>query len=714
MTQTSTGRVQGGWRGRPIRPIWIILTVVALGISIWLHEVKHLSTSSLFVFTLTNINIILAVLLLILLTRNVAKLYFERRHRLLGAGFRAKLTMAFIGFALIPTVLLFLIASGYITKRIDYWFRIQAERPLENSLKIAQATYQATQQAVIHQAGQLAAQLRQDPHLAGDPPALAAFLEAKRQEYQLALVQVLDLRTETATTEVTAAGVDGPRTFPSDFLEQLKEGKEGGAVLAEEPGHFLLGASLISLQTAIVTASLIPHEQVTQLEEISIAYQDYKRLKTLKGPIKTNYVLSFFVITLVILFSATWFGFYLGRGITVPITQLSEGTQAVARGQLDVRIQTEATDELGVLVESFNIMAADLQASRTELEQRQRYIETIMNSIETGVFSISSEGKITTFNRAAERILKVKASQMKGRDASAALRALQLAPLESLVQEAQRNGATSLNGELQVEVERTPVTLQVNLSAPHDEAGRPIGVVVAFEDLTELIRAKKLAAWQEVAQRIAHEIKNPLTPIQLSAERLRKKYAEGAPDFEQVFEQGTATIINEVNDLKVMVDEFSMFARLPPPRPHPHRLHALIEEVIALYRGAHKDLEILATFAGDLPMLMVDREQVKRVFRNLFENAIEAMGARGRLWVTTTYDRHGGKAIIEVADEGPGITPADAERLFLPTFTKKKHGRGLGLAIVHRIIADHGGRILVKHNEPQGARFHIELPVESS
>ena len=252
--------------------------------------------------------------------------------------------------------------------------------------------------------------------------------------------------------------------------------------------------------------------------------------------------------------------------------------------------------------------------------------------------------------------------------------------------------------------------LGLNASRLRNETGRELGSVIVFDDLSALIKGQKAAAWQEVAQRIAHEIKNPLTPIQLSAERLRKKFFEKAGDFNDIFDQSTMTIVNEVNSLKRMVDEFSNFARLPAPVMERQSLHAALQDVILFYSAAHRDIEFLAQLDETLPRIMIDREQMKRVFVNIFDNAVQAMNGKGRLWVTTRAETKLRKIIIEVADEGVGIQPGDQENLFLPYFSKKKTGTGLGLAIVHRIISDHDGRIRAANNVPKGAIFTIELP----
>jgi two-component system nitrogen regulation sensor histidine kinase NtrY len=234
---------------------------------------------------------------------------------------------------------------------------------------------------------------------------------------------------------------------------------------------------------------------------------------------------------------------------------------------------------------------------------------------------------------------------------------------------------------------------------------------MVFDDLSDLIKGQKAAAWQEVAQRIAHEIKNPLTPIQLSAQRLRKKAVEQAPDLIAVVDDATTAIINEVTSLKTMVDEFSSFARMPVPQPEPLDLHDVLREVIQLYQAAYRDVRVHARFDAALPPAFADRNQMKRVFTNLVENAVEAVEKRGEVWVVTSHSTHPPRIRIEVADDGPGIHPDDREKLFLPYFSKKKTGTGLGLAIVQRILSDHNGHIRVADRQPRGTSFVVELPV---
>ncbi len=492
----------------------------------------------------------------------------------------------------------------------------------------------------------------------------------------------------------------------------------------------MIPLSLPSLKAPVgvlVVDNHIPQILVDKMEDITKAFEDYKQLEAFKNPIKGSYLLSFLIMTLLIIFSATWFGFYLAKGITIPIQKLAEGTHAVAQGDLDFRIHVKTSDEIGLLVDSFNRMTEDLKASKSELEsanrslqqsnleleQRRAYTETVMENIATGVLSINQEGRITTFNRSAEKILQIRAEMNKNKPYEETFKSLQLTLLTDLIHRAKHQHLGPVEQEVQLDYQQKPLTLRVKISTLFDDAGQAQGVVVTFDDLTELIKAQKVATWQEVARRIAHEIKNPLTPIQLSAQRLRKKFMESSDDFPSILEESTRIIINEVNSLKTLVDEFSNFARMPAPTLVPCDLYEIIQEVILLYRGIHRNVEIIYQGPDRFPHLNLDRDQIKRVFINLFENAIEAMGKKGRLWVSTALDERDQKVRVEVADEGIGIQPEDFDKLFVPYFSKKKTGTGLGLAIVHRIVSDHNGHIRATRNTPQGTNFVIELPVIS-
>jgi two-component system nitrogen regulation sensor histidine kinase NtrY len=730
-----------------LRPVWIVLILLipCLALTVYYSQVVTPageqndsflpSAGYAFVLLLLNLDLIGFVVLTLLLSRNLIKAYFERRHRLVGSGFRTKLIAAFIGFSLIPTVLLALVASGLVNKAVDVWFNEQIEKVMKDSYEVARMQHAGHIALAVNSARAISQELfREDMLLPEQRDLLVAAMARKRAEYGVAGIEVFSAKMETLTKaldpEIPAGVLDLPI---SQLVLQVINGKqEFTSVQEAQTGRLVRAAVPVAasgqrneLGGVVVVEAYVPESLLTKMEGIGRQYAEYKEIKAMKNPIKAGAYLFVAVVTVLILFSATWFGFYVARSITVPIQKLAEATEAVAQGDLSVKIDAKATDEIGTLIESFNRMTADLQNSKSKLEEanislrqtnaelnrRRAYIETVVDTIAAGLLSIDRNGIITTFNPSAERILGLSADRFRGRPANDVFKEFGLDLFQTAYDRMLANDRDDLALEGQVDLQGKLKTIGLNGSRMRDEADRDLGFVLVFEDLTELIKAQKVAAWQEVARRVAHEIKNPLTPIQLSAQRLRKKFYEKAPDFERVFDDATNVIVNEVSSLKHMVDEFSKFARLPAPQMARQSLHEVIEQVVALYRAAHKDITLIVNLDEELPPINFDREQVNRVLVNLFDNAIQAMNHKGRVWVSTRYDTKRKRAIVTVADEGPGIAPEDQERLFVPYFTRKKTGTGLGLAIVRRIITDHEGHIQAGNNLPKGAVFTFELPV---
>ena len=731
-----------------LRPVWIVLILLlpCLALTFYYSQVvvpggedatdSFLPTTSYaFVLLLINLDLIGFVVLLLLLSRNLVKAYFERRHRLLGSGFRTKLVAAFIGFSLIPTVLLAVVASGLVNKAVDVWFSDQIDRVMRDSYEVARMQHAGHITLAVNSARAISHEIyREDMLLSEQRDLLVAAMARKRKEFGVAGIEVYSAKLETLTKaldpDVPSIVLDLP--VGQLVLQAINGKQEVNTVQEAQTGRLVRAAMPIAasgrgseIGGVVVVDAYVPESLLAKMEGIGRQYDEYKQLKAMKNPIKAGAYLFVAVITVLILFGATWFGFYVARSITVPIQRLAQATETIAQGDLSVRIDAKATDEIGTLIESFNRMTEDLQGSKSkleeanislrqnniELDQRRAYIETVVDTIAAGLLSIDKNGMITTFNPSGERILGLWADRFRGRPANEVFKEFGLDLFQTVYDRMLADQRDSLTLEGPVEAEGKFLTIGLHGSRMKDETNRDLGIVLVFEDLTELIKAQKVAAWQEVARRVAHEIKNPLTPIQLSAQRLRKKFFEKSPDFEKVFDESTNVIVNEVTSLKHMVDEFSKFARLPAPQMAHQSLHDVVNEVVALYRGAHKDIELIVELDEDLPSLNFDREQLKRVLVNLLDNAIQAMGHKGRVWLATKYDTKRRRAVVSVADEGPGIAPEDQEKLFVPYFTRKKSGTGLGLAIVRRIITDHEGQIQAGHNQPRGAVFTFELPV---
>ncbi|MCS6292493.1 MAG: HAMP domain-containing protein [Nitrospira sp.] len=730
-----------------LRPVWfvLILLIPSLALTFYYSQMavpgggeadSFLPTTSYaFVLLLLNLDLIGFVVLTLLLSRNLIKAYFERRHRLVGSGFRTKLIAAFIGFSLIPTILLAIVASGLVNKAVDVWFSDQIDRVMKDSYEVARMQHAGHIALAVNSARAIGQELfREDMLTSEQRDLLIAAMARKRMEYGVAGIEVFSSKMETLTKALDAEIPAGVLDLPvSQLVLQVINGKQEFTSVQEAQTGRLVRAGVPvaagnnrgELAGVVVVEAYVPESLLTKMEGIGRQYEEYKQIKAMKNPIKAGAYLFVAVVTVMILFSATWFGFYVARSITVPIQRLAEATVAVAQGDLSVKIDAKATDEIGTLIESFNRMTGDLQGSKfkledanrslrqtnVELDRRRAYIETVVETIAAGLLSIDRNGMVTTFNPSGERILGLSADRIRDRPANEVFKKFGLDVFQAVYDRMQADDRDDWSLEGQVDVQGKPVKIRLSGSRMRDEANKDLGYVLIFDDLTELIKAQKVAAWQEVARRVAHEIKNPLTPIQLSAQRLRKKFFEKSPDFDKIFDEATNVIVTEVGSLKHMVDEFSKFARLPAPQMARQSLNEVIQEVLTLYRAAHKDIEFCVELDEDLPVLNFDREQLKRVCVNLFDNAIQAMNHTGRVWVSTKYDTKRKRAMVSVADEGVGITPEDQEKLFVPYFTRKKTGTGLGLAIVRRIITDHDGQIQASNNQPKGAVFTFDLPV---
>ncbi len=675
---------------------------------------------------LINLNLILLVLLVFLVGRNIVKLFLDRRRRIMGSHLRTRLVVAFVGIALLPATMLFLVAQVFLSNSIEGWFNGQVERALEGSLDVAHAYYEDLAVTSLGFARETAKKLAHSGLL--DPQkraALKAFLGERRGEYQLDLMEVFaDGKTLGRARSPGLQGKVGVEPW-SDLVKKAAAGTETTGVDAVGEGDVIRAAAPIlsdgRVLGVIVVDAYVPNSVVKRREEIDRSFGEYLRLKVQRRPIRTAYTITLILVTVVILFAATWVGFYVARGITVPIQRLAEGTRAVAQGDLDQRIPGEGDDEIGTLVTAFNHMTSDLKTSRTELDARRRDLETVLGNIAAGVVSADPRGRITTVNRAAADMLGVDPGTAVGRplaelfagDAHAELRPA-LAPLLA--------GEGTLESQLTLtRADGDEVTVLVTGTGLHDEAGHAQGVLLFLEDVTHLLRVERMEAWREVARRIAHEIKNPLTPIQLAAQRLRRRFGAQLRQDGAVFDECTRTIVQQVEELKNLVNEFSTFARMPQAEHRPQDLNELVEEALVLFREAHREIDFVFEAEAELPPLELDREGMKRAVVNVLDNAVAACAARPaarpderrHVELRTRFDRRLGVVRLEIADDGVGMPPETRARVFEPYFSTKADGTGLGLAIVSAIVADHKGFIRVRDNLPRGTRFILEFPVRS-
>ena len=689
--------------------------------------------NNILVFGLININVILLLLIAFLVVRNIAKLVFERRKNVLGSKLRTRLVVAFVSLSIVPTVLLFFVASGFITNSIENWFSIQVENSLEQSLEVAQTYYQNAANNAIYYAEQISRRISEKKLLLRKKRgSLKKFVRSELDQFNVAAVEVFSDKAKELAKAAGPALPDNNLIITDPDLVQ--EGLKGGITRIQSAGNGDLIRGVTPIYSArnkskaigvVIVNYYVPSQLVAKMVEISTAISEYKQLKMLKNPIKSSYFITLSIVTLLIVFSATWFGFHLAKEITVPVQKLARGIHEVANGNLNFYIKPEADDEIGSLVGSFNKMTSDLKAGKAmveeaniglrntnmELDQRRRYMEIVLRNVAAGVISIDGEERISTINRSAEKMFGIKADDVINRKYIDVFESEYLNEINKLLEDVIESAGPTTKRQIALSLPDETLTLQINVAVLRDEDGNYMGLVAVFDDLTELQKAQRAAAWREVARRIAHEIKNPLTPIKLSAQRLRKRYLDKFSDNGKVFDECTKTIIDQVEDLRGLVNEFSNFARLPAINPLPNDINKIIKDSLVLYQEAHKNIRFTFREKTRIPVFYIDREQIRRVIINLLDNAVDSIEEEGEVTIETSYDEALQVARIEIDDTGCGIPPEERSRLFEPYFSTKKSGTGLGLSIVNTIVSDHNGYIRTKRNQPRGSKFIIELPV---
>ena len=673
-------------------------------------------TNTLLFFILVNLNIILLILFVFLVTRNFVKLIAERKRGIVGSKIRTKLVLLFVGLSILPTLVLFGVAVKFVFSTFNYWFNVKVEQAINQTLEIGHIYYKQVSNELIHYSELFQKGFVNNEELVFENVSLSK-LRPKLREYNVDLLQVYNHKLQPLVS-LTRKPVEQNLDFKTALAEPLKIRKQITSVRALPYGD--LAYTITPLEKGrlwgfLVIGRLIPPDLVKKLEAVRKTSEDYKQLFLFVNPLKWSLFIIFSVITLLVIFVATWVGFHMAKAITIPIQALAGATQEVANGNLDVNVDVEASDEVKMLVDSFNQMVTDLriaygklQEQKLEIERRHRYTKTILENIRTGVISTSASGYIITVNPAVEEILGVKAGDLIGRPFQDLA---ELFPEFSQVISDVKVGER-LEKQIKLKINGRILSLIVSTTLLKDKQGQPLGAVFVFEDITQLEKIQRMAAWREVAKRIAHEIKNPLTPIQLSAQRLRRRYLtqfQGEP----VFDECTQMIVKQVEGLKKMVNEFSNFAKLPEVNLTLNNLAEVIEEALAVYRSAHLHITFELNQITPVPKFLFDREQIKRALLNLLDNAVASIENQGKVEVAISHDSFLKIARIEVKDTGHGIPDELKTRLFEPYFSTKKSGTGLGLTIVHTIISDHQGFIRVKDNYPQGSIFVIELPVRS-
>jgi two-component system nitrogen regulation sensor histidine kinase NtrY len=664
-----------------------LLLFVVLLFTVELHFIRFgtLSISTKVIFLiLFNLNIIALLTLMFFVAKALTRLYLERKQNVLGSKFKTKIVVIFVILTSIPSVLLFIGASGLLTRYVDRWFTPQFRQPIDSTLNIAKTIYDIERKKTL-----------------GTAHAIVSG-SSRPVEYTVTRFRTLP-------------------DNPSDVIREAFDGLEGTEVISGEDGDTVRAVVPVlssgGQQGVLIVESHIPREITGNVEQIRTAYEDYIKLEAWKQPLKLNYLIFLGFFTLIVIFTALWVSLRIARGISEPIQKLAEATGQVASGDLDVAIGLKRDDEIGLLINSFNHMVRELKESKesihtayTESDRRRLYMENILENIQSGVICLDAGGKVITINSAACAMLGVASENVMGENYTEILSAIQSDSLQQMIRGIKLKTLRTVEKEIWATISGKRTLLRVSIMGLRDKASY-LGLLVVFDDLTNVIKAQKALAWQEVARRIAHEVKNPLTPIKLSTERMLKKWQQKDEDFPQIFEGSMRTIIREVDSLRRLVDEFSRFEKMPEINKAPSALAGIIDGVVNLYRG-YKGLSIKVSLPEHMPLVDMDGEQFKRVLINLFENAVHAMSNGGSIAVLVGFDVPANRVFIDVADDGPGIREEDKDKLFLPYFSTKKEGTGLGLAIASRIVREHMGYLRVRDNMPRGTVFTIEMPIK--
>ncbi len=686
--------------------------------------------SRLSIFIAINVNIVLLVVAFYLVLKNLLKLIFERNQQVLGFNLKTKLTIAFILISF-PATLSHLFTTLFTSSTLDTWMERQYQLVSENSQSVSQEYYLNLKSLMASQGLMFENALQIQPGLLNDP---ARMLDLATRGDIEGLTVYDDQRNPIYQTLRTHKSNKYWKPMNAVDWEQVEAQTQ--AWLSEDLGNRLIYRHIRSFPvrdqlwrveiTHVFTKYLT--KALNNLDEQEINNQIFNESEDL---IRNYYIVSLLLMVVVIVFVATWFAFYMARGFVRPIEQLAEATQRVAEGELGYQVAAEKDMPLdrdfGQLVRSFNSMsyqlmenqealestANNLQKSNATLEEHSRFVELVLENIKTGVISMDTEGRVNVLNRSVKQLLQLKTGEYFRKHYREVLDEESLKVIEEMFDALYTSQRKSITQDLTVTKAEAPMNIAVTLLTLENRGNRAVGMILVFENITEIQRLHRARAWRDVARRIAHEIKNPLTPIQLSAQRIRRKYKDTIEQ-PRVLEQATQTIIDEVEMLKKMVKEFSSFARLPESTLQSEDLNATIEDAIQLYQNALPDnVQLTMDLDPQLPQFALDREQMKRVFVNLIDNALVAVEEQGEVSVSTHFDKDLRMVRAEVVDNGPGVPLEIRQRLFEPYITTKKHGTGLGLTIVAQIISDHNGFIRHQPLESGGSRFSIELPFAS-
>lgn len=667
---------------------------------------------SIFFFGLVNFNIIVFLLLMFMIFRNIVKQFAEREGGPLGSSLKSKLIAAFVGFSFVPTALMFIVSVFYINNSFERWFNEKISGVLKSSIEVTNAYYQTAKNKNYHFASNVAKSIANMP----STNEIRHTLNSLREKYSLDAVEYYpDLFSERM---VSFAKENGVPELPAVSLEFRAKGIKDLA--NSSTIHHFADGDLVRVIApiesgsnlgAVVVSSYIPVSLVSRMDDIASTLENFRDTDPLAYPIKSIYLIILVLMTLVILLCATWFGFYLARQLSVPLEKLDLATQQVVKGEYKRVNISSGAPEINRLIANFNAMTEHIDRSEREIQEQYRYMEVVLGSITTGVISINNDGIITMINHHAARLLNITSENFINKKLSDVLTPEYGKIVTDVVSSMTSHSVQVLQKEIQISINGKHILFSMTVSSLQGKGGNELGKIVVFDDLTPMVSAQRAAAWTEVARRIAHEIKNPLTPISLAAQRLQKKFGDQISDV--AFSDCTKMIIDQVDGLKTLVNEFSQYARMPQIQPILSDLNKTVGDALELFNQSEKNFTLHFIPDATLPPFLFDVDQIRRALTNLVDNAVESLREtkNAEIRVDIHYDAATKIVRMTVADNGNGISAHLKGRIFEPYMTTKRHGTGLGLAIVKRAVEDHGGYVRVFDNSPSGTRFVVELPV---
>jgi two-component system nitrogen regulation sensor histidine kinase NtrY len=718
-------------RERALIALTLALVVAITTLEVRLvHQGGQPVAGSLLAFGLLNINAFLLLLFTFLIFRHLAKLFLERRRKVFGSRLRTRLVLTFISLTLLPTLFLIFMAWQLLSSQVDYSWDRQVEESLDKAIGLTRTFSLELEDNLKAYGRMFAEELKEGGDLAGgDRDYLQSFVQRRRADYHLTGLEVLDRHgaplagsydPQLRGARELARPAPGVTETPTEAVLHQKLGKQ-------EVLSFLtpVADAAGEVQGYLLVRQAIPETHLLRVAAAERSLQELRQRLLQFSPLKVSHYLGLIIVTLITMMAAIWLGFYMARELTTPIRELAEGALKVAGGDYDFQIHQEGRDEIGFLVQSFNKMTQDLQQGRAQLaaayrqlsvsheliSTQKRDMEILLKNVAAGVIALDAAGKVTMINDSAAQMLRLKREEVLGREARVLLPPAAYHRMVEVVAAARAAARGTVEKSLHLILPNQTLYLLLKTTVLKDEAGRDLGVVIVFEDLTELERAQRLAAWREVARRIAHEVKNPLTPLKLAAQRLQRRYADRFGEDGRVFQECTQIIVNQVEELQNLVNNFALFARLPQLTLAPQDFNALVQETVILYREFQPRVALEFHPDPQLPPVLLDREQVKRLLLNLLDNALASIDGVGTIMVSIRRTPADGRVELSVADTGRGVPDRDKVRIFEPYFSTKRGGTGLGLAIVNSIVAEHQGHIRVEDNVPRGTKFIIDFPM---